>query len=139
MRNADLYHILPRPDGKNWDGVQYYDPASGEGEPSTSGGPAGESLEDVRDEVDRPVRRLGTVRVGDREALVQQQASGPRRAIVGGEERCQMGAVFRALLGPQSVFDQQQIAGAQTPEMVPGADVPDRAALRYAPGPAVVR
>ena len=31
VRNADLYHILPRPDGKNWDGIQYYDPAAGKG------------------------------------------------------------------------------------------------------------
>lgn len=31
IRNADLYHILPRPDGRNWDGIQYYDPAAGEG------------------------------------------------------------------------------------------------------------
>ena len=31
VRNADLYHILPRPDGVNWDGVQYYDPATGKG------------------------------------------------------------------------------------------------------------
>ncbi len=25
VRNADLYHILPRPDGVNWDGMQYAD------------------------------------------------------------------------------------------------------------------
>ena len=31
VRNADLYHILPRPDGKNWDGIQYYDPAARKG------------------------------------------------------------------------------------------------------------
>ena len=31
VRNADLYHILPRPDGKNWDGIQYHDPATGKG------------------------------------------------------------------------------------------------------------
>ena len=31
VRDADLYHILPRPDGKNWDGIQYYDPARGKG------------------------------------------------------------------------------------------------------------
>jgi hypothetical protein len=31
VRNADLYHILPRPDGKNWDGIQYFDPATGKG------------------------------------------------------------------------------------------------------------
>ncbi len=31
VRNADLYHILPRPDGKNWDGIQYHDPATGNG------------------------------------------------------------------------------------------------------------
>ncbi|MBU3666455.1 MAG: hypothetical protein FGM15_11360 [Chthoniobacterales bacterium] len=31
VRNADLYHILPRPDGKNWDGIQYYDPATKKG------------------------------------------------------------------------------------------------------------
>jgi hypothetical protein len=31
VRNADLYHILPRPDGKNWDGIQYHDPAAGKG------------------------------------------------------------------------------------------------------------
>ena len=28
VRNADLYHILPRPDGRNWDGIEYYDPAT---------------------------------------------------------------------------------------------------------------
>ena len=26
IRNWDLYHILPRPDGKNWDGLEYVDP-----------------------------------------------------------------------------------------------------------------
>jgi arabinan endo-1,5-alpha-L-arabinosidase len=31
VRTADLYHILPRPDGKNWDGIQYYDPATKKG------------------------------------------------------------------------------------------------------------
>jgi alpha-galactosidase len=31
VRNADLYHLLPRPDGKNWDGLQYYDPATKKG------------------------------------------------------------------------------------------------------------
>jgi hypothetical protein len=25
IRQADLYHILPRPDGKRWDGMEYYD------------------------------------------------------------------------------------------------------------------
>ena len=24
-KNADLYHVLPRPDGVNWDGIQYID------------------------------------------------------------------------------------------------------------------
>ena len=31
VRSADLYHILPRPDGKNWDGIQYHDAATGKG------------------------------------------------------------------------------------------------------------
>jgi hypothetical protein len=31
VRAADLYHILPRPDGRHWDGVEYYDPSSGKG------------------------------------------------------------------------------------------------------------
>ena len=31
VRSADLYHILPRPDGKNWDGIQYFDPATKRG------------------------------------------------------------------------------------------------------------
>ena len=31
VREADLYHILPRPDGRRWDGIQYYDPATGKG------------------------------------------------------------------------------------------------------------
>ena len=31
VREADLYHILPRPDGRNWDGIEYYDPAAGKG------------------------------------------------------------------------------------------------------------
>ncbi len=31
VRGADLYHIFPRPDGQNWDGLEYYDPAAGKG------------------------------------------------------------------------------------------------------------
>jgi hypothetical protein len=31
VRDADLYHILPRPDGRNWDGLEYYDRATGKG------------------------------------------------------------------------------------------------------------
>jgi len=31
VRNADLYHILPRPDGQKWDGIEYYDPMAGKG------------------------------------------------------------------------------------------------------------
>lgn len=26
VRAGDLYHILPRPDGRRWDGIEYYDP-----------------------------------------------------------------------------------------------------------------
>ena len=26
IRNGDLYHILPRPDGVHWDGLEYFDP-----------------------------------------------------------------------------------------------------------------
>jgi len=31
VRNADLYHIFPRPDGKHWDGVEYFDPMAKKG------------------------------------------------------------------------------------------------------------
>jgi alpha-galactosidase len=31
VRQADLYHILPRPDGRHWDGIEYYDPKSENG------------------------------------------------------------------------------------------------------------
>ncbi|MHC4623069.1 MAG: alpha-galactosidase [Planctomycetota bacterium] len=31
VASADLYHVLPRPDGKHWDGIQYFDPKSGQG------------------------------------------------------------------------------------------------------------
>ena len=31
VRNADLYHILPHPDGMNRDAIEYYDPANGKG------------------------------------------------------------------------------------------------------------
>ncbi len=31
VRSADLYHILPRPDGRNRDAIEYYDPISGKG------------------------------------------------------------------------------------------------------------
>lgn len=31
IRNADLYHIFPRPDNKRWDGVEYFDPAAKRG------------------------------------------------------------------------------------------------------------
>ncbi|MCE5326757.1 MAG: alpha-galactosidase [Planctomycetaceae bacterium] len=31
IENADLFHISPRPDGANWDGLQYFDKQSGRG------------------------------------------------------------------------------------------------------------
>jgi len=31
IRNADLYHISPRPDGVHWDGMEYFHPADGQG------------------------------------------------------------------------------------------------------------
>jgi hypothetical protein len=31
VRKADLYHVLPRPNGRNRDGIEYYDPAAGQG------------------------------------------------------------------------------------------------------------
>lgn len=31
IRNADLYHIFPRPDGKHWDGIEYFDPTAKKG------------------------------------------------------------------------------------------------------------
>jgi len=31
VRAADLYHIFPRPDGRSWDGIEYYDPATRKG------------------------------------------------------------------------------------------------------------
>ncbi len=31
IRNADLYHIFPRPDNLNWDGIEYFDPATNKG------------------------------------------------------------------------------------------------------------
>jgi len=31
IRNADLYHASERPDGLHWDGIEYFDPATGRG------------------------------------------------------------------------------------------------------------
>jgi hypothetical protein len=31
IRSADLYHASQRPDGLHWDGIQYFDPATGQG------------------------------------------------------------------------------------------------------------
>ncbi len=31
IREADLYHISPRPDGVHWDGMEYFSPSSGQG------------------------------------------------------------------------------------------------------------
>jgi alpha-galactosidase len=31
IRNADLYHVSERPDGKRWDGIEYFDPSTGRG------------------------------------------------------------------------------------------------------------
>lgn len=31
LRDGNVYHILPRPDGWHWDGMEYYDPGSGRG------------------------------------------------------------------------------------------------------------
>lgn len=31
IRNGDVYHIFPRPDGFHWDGIEYFDPAAKRG------------------------------------------------------------------------------------------------------------
>jgi hypothetical protein len=31
LRKGDVYHILPRPDGIHWDGIEYYNPIDGKG------------------------------------------------------------------------------------------------------------
>jgi len=31
VRAADLYHVFPRPNGRDWDGIQYHDPKTGRG------------------------------------------------------------------------------------------------------------
>jgi alpha-galactosidase len=31
IASANIYHVLPRPDGKQWDGMQYIDPKTGKG------------------------------------------------------------------------------------------------------------
>lgn len=31
VRRGDVYHVLPRPDGHNWDGLELYDPDTGNG------------------------------------------------------------------------------------------------------------
>src|SRR5437868_6671379 len=31
IRDAELYHISPRPDGKQWDGIEYFDPRTHRG------------------------------------------------------------------------------------------------------------
>jgi hypothetical protein len=31
IRDAELFHIAPRPDGVHWDGMEYWDPARGQG------------------------------------------------------------------------------------------------------------
>jgi alpha-galactosidase len=31
IQQADLYHVSDRPDGRRWDGIEYYDPQSGRG------------------------------------------------------------------------------------------------------------
>ncbi len=31
IRDAELYHISPRPDGVHWDGIEYFNPADGQG------------------------------------------------------------------------------------------------------------
>ena len=31
IRNADLYHVSPRPDGVHWDAIEYFDPQSAKG------------------------------------------------------------------------------------------------------------
>ena len=43
VRGADIYHILPMPDGKNWDGLEYFNPAIKKGsvflfKPTDAGG-----------------------------------------------------------------------------------------------------
>jgi hypothetical protein len=31
IRDAELFHVSSRPDGKHWDGMEYFDPQSGKG------------------------------------------------------------------------------------------------------------
>ena len=52
VRQADLYHILPRPDGRYWDGIEYCDPAAGKGVVYLFK-PAGDAMTDVITQVIR--------------------------------------------------------------------------------------
>jgi alpha-galactosidase len=43
IRNAQLYHISPRPDGVHWDGIEYWDPTRGKGAVFAFRGSSGEA------------------------------------------------------------------------------------------------
>lgn len=48
LRDGDVYHVLPQADGKNWDGLEYYDPASGRGVLFVFRPDSGESVKTVK-------------------------------------------------------------------------------------------
>ena len=48
VRGADLFHVFPRPDGRNWDGIEYYDAVAGKGRSTSSSHPRGPPQETVR-------------------------------------------------------------------------------------------
>ena len=48
VRSADLYHVLPRPNGRDWDGIEYYDPVACRGAVFLFNPGAGASTQTIR-------------------------------------------------------------------------------------------
>lgn len=77
IRESDLYHVSPRPDGKGWDGMEYFDDRRGAG-----------VLYAFHGDLARPAShafRLKGLRAGDRYRLHFRDGSSPDREASGAE------------------------------------------------------
>ena len=93
IRNADLYHVSPRPDGKGWDGMEYLDGRRGVGVLYAFHGSDAKPATHVF--------HLKALHAGDRYRLHFRDGSSPDR-IASGAELMQSGVTVRLPLADSS-------------------------------------
>ena len=91
----------------------------------------------VVEDVDRAVRCLEAVGVGDRGAVVEEQARAPGLTVIFRDESAEAGPTGQ-LDVDRAVLHQQQVAGVKSAEEEAGLRVLDRRIRRSSPGAAAI-